>query len=243
MKHSYFIGAELGRNSRNPTTVEMEKTLYLLSVISCHVTLQRRNLWILPLKSTTVSDTFMTGPVCVDADARRIVSDRRRAQMAVSHDVLNFFNMWQGGFLPLWERLISPHRGQDPLTQNPAVVGQLSTRMRLKTGPTAAASADEHGGPWMAFSKAAAEKKAQGGGANDHRQRCPILPLTPSLCPPPVWNWLRETWNLHQIGQTRRGEKELTRVVINLSLHLLIHLLIWCLRRGLTPLFLKAEAN
>lgn len=88
----------------------MEKTLYLLSVISCHITLQRRNLWTLPLKSTTVSDTFMTGPVCVDADATRIVSDRRRAQMAVSHDVLNFFNMWQGGFLPLWERLISPLR-------------------------------------------------------------------------------------------------------------------------------------
>lgn len=34
----------------------------------------------------------------------------------------------------------------------------------------------------MAFSKATAERKAQGGGANDHRQRCPILPLTHSLC-------------------------------------------------------------
>lgn len=92
--------------------------------------------------------------------------------------------MWQGGggFLPPWERLTSPHRGQDPLTQNPAVAAQLSTGMRLKTGPTAAASADEHGGPRMAFSKATAERKAQGGGANDHRQRCPILPLTPSLC-------------------------------------------------------------
>lgn len=79
------------------------------------------------------------GSVCVDT--KRIVSDRCHAQMTVSHDgVERLHHVARGVFHHLWEELISPHRGQGPLTQNPAVVGQaVSTGMGLKMEPTAAA--------------------------------------------------------------------------------------------------------
>lgn len=61
--------------------------------------------------------------------------------------------------------------------------------------------------PRKACSQAEATTTEHICGTNGHWQQCLILPLTSSLSPP-VWNRLWETWNLHQIGQTRRGEIE-----------------------------------
>lgn len=167
-----------------PPQWRWKNPLYLLSLISYHITLQRSELSSLPLKSTAVLDTFMAGPVCVDA--MRIVSDRLRAQIAVSKDV---------ELLPHVAVGVSSlcGRGWVLLTEDGAhwlKTLQLWAKCHQEYGekldqqlpPAGLASADEHGGPGMAFSQAVAEINAPAGGANGHWQRRSILPLTSSLC-------------------------------------------------------------
>lgn len=63
-----------------PPQQRWKKAPCLCSIISYHITLQRSCLWTFPLKSTTVLAIFMA------LFAKRIISDRCREQMAVSHD-------------------------------------------------------------------------------------------------------------------------------------------------------------
>lgn len=181
-----FIDAKLGKNSRNPTPVEngKKKTLFTLNYfISYHPTKKlSRNI---PFEKQN-SFSHIHGCVCIDT--KRIVSDGCRAQMAVSHDGVESLQhvARRGGFLHLWEELISPHRGQGPLTQNPAVVGQVSTGMGLKMEPTAAAWRFSFSrwtrSPRMACTQAGAKTTAHICGTNGHWQQRPILALTSSLC-------------------------------------------------------------
>lgn len=127
----------------------------------------------------------MAGSVCVDAMS--IASDRCRAQIAVSKDGVELLPHVAVGVSSLCGR------GWVLLTEEGAhwlKTLQLWAKCQQEYGwkldqqlpPGGLASADEHGGPGMAFIQTGAEIYAQGGGANGHWQQRPILPLTPSLC-------------------------------------------------------------
>lgn len=114
-----------------PPQWRWKNPLYLLSLISYHITLQRSDLSSHPLKSTAVLDTFMAGPVCIDDENRF-----RQMPLLLAKMVLNFFHMWQWGFPPSVGEVELSSQRTGPTDSKPCSCGPSVNRNMAKNWTT-----------------------------------------------------------------------------------------------------------